>query len=386
MFSRLLQLPTRGSFFLFGARGVGKSTEIKARFAATDTHIVNLLLPELEQRYALRPMTLAREVASLPATIKRVVIDEVQKVPQLLDVVQHLIEDQKSRLQFVLTGSSARKLKAGSANLLAGRAAVHRMFPLFTEELGGADNIESLLRFGSLPVILQYPTEARDSYLRSYATTYLKEEVASEQLVRKIEPFRRFLPVAAQMSGEIVNYTSIAQDVGVDIKTVKSYFSILEDTLLGFFVEPWHDSVRKRQRKAPKFFFFDTGVTRALAGQLKVVPEPSTSYFGQLFEQRVIQEIVHRDQTLELDLQLGYLRTEKAVEVDLIVQRPNGRKQLIEIKSTEHVREKDTRHLRVFEALFPNAELLLLSRDRARQKFGKIRALPWDEGVMEIAS
>lgn len=386
MFRRLLDLPTQGTFFLFGARGVGKSTAIKAQYAAADTHIVNLLLPELEQRYALSPRTFAREIAGLPARIKRVVIDEVQKVPPLLDVVQHLIEDQKSSLQFVLTGSSARKLKSGSANLLAGRAAVHRMFPLFSEELGGAGDIETLLRFGSLPVILQYPAEARDSYLRSYATTYLKEEVAAEQLVRKIEPFRRFLPVAAQMSGEIVNYTAIAQDVGVDVKTVQSYFSILEDTLLGFFLEPWHDSVRKRQRKAPKFFFSDTGVTRALAGQLKVVPEPSTSYFGQLFEQRVIQEIVHRNLTLELDLQFGYLRTEKDVEIDLIVQRPNGRKQLVEIKSTEHVRDNDARHLLAFEALFPKAEFLLLSRDRKRQKLGKIRALPWEEGVVEIAS
>ena len=386
MFRRLLDLPTQGTFFLFGARGVGKSTAIKAQYAAADTHIVNLLLPELEQRYALSPRTFAREIAGLPARIKRVVIDEVQKVPPLLDVVQHLIEDQKSSLQFVLTGSSARKLKSGSANLLAGRAAVHRMFPLFSEELGGAGDIETLLRFGSLPVILQYPAEARDSYLRSYATTYLKEEVAAEQLVRKIEPFRRFLPVAAQMSGEIVNYSAIGQDVGVDVKTVQSYFSILEDTLLGFFLEPWHESVRKRQRKAPKFFFFDTGVTRALAGQLKVLPEPSTSYFGQLFEQRVIQEIVHRNLTLELDLQFGYLRTEKDVEIDLIVQRPNGRKQLVEIKSTEHVRDNDARHLLAFEALFPKAEFLLLSRDRKRQKLGKIRALPWEEGVVEIAS
>lgn len=386
MFPRLLRLPKRGTLFLFGARGVGKSTALKQQFAVAETHVVNLLLPELEQRYALSPTTFAREVASLPASIKRVVIDEVQKVPPLLDVVQHLIEDQKSPLQFVLTGSSARKLKSGSANLLAGRAAVHRMFPLFSEELGGAGDVEALLRFGSLPVILQYPTEARDSYLRSYATTYFKEEVAAEQLVRKIEPFRRFLPVAAQMSGEIINYSAIAQDVGVDVKTVQSYFSILEDTLLGFFLEPWHDSVRKRQRKAPKFLFFDTGVTRALAGQLKVTPSPSTSYFGQLFEQRVIQEIVHRNQTLELDLQLGYLRTEKDVEIDLIIQRPDGRKQLVEIKSTEHVRDKEARHLLAFEPLFPKAEFLLLSRDPRRQKLGKIRALPWEEGVVELAS
>lgn len=128
------------------------------------------------------------------------------------------------------------------------------------------------------------------------------------------------------------------------------------------------------------------GVARALAGTLKVVPEPSTSYFGQLFEQRVIQEIVHRNLTLELDLQLGYLRTEKAAEIDLIVQRPSGRKQLVEIKSTEHVREKAVRHLRAFEALFPKADLVLLSRDRKRQKLGNIRALPWQEGIVEIAS
>jgi len=389
MFQRIATLPKSSSFFLFGARGVGKSTLLRTAYQAKDTHWIDLLDPERQSRFVLRPSSLVEELDALPKPIKRVVIDEVQRAPQLLDVVHQVLESKKRTFRFVLTGSSARKLKAGAANLLAGRASVCHMFPLLSEELASKDAnsdraISTLLQYGSLPVILQAPVDERAARLRAYAHTYLQEEVAAEQLVRKLDPFRRFLPIAAQSSGEIVNYANISRDVGVDAKTIQSYYTILEDTLVGFFLEPWHESVRKRQRQAPKFYFFDTGVCRALASLLTVVPEPSTSYFGSLFESRVVQEIVHRNQTLQLDLQLGYLRTDKDVEVDLVIRRPGGIVQLVEIKSTRHVKDSDLRHLRAFDDVYPQAERYVLSRDTTRRNVGNVRLVPWLEGIEQL--
>lgn len=371
---------------MFGARGTGKSTWLEHCFPKEQSIWINLLEPETEETYALDPSRLIRVVLALEPSITHVILDEIQKIPKLLDVVHLLIENYHVPQYFILTGSSARKLKAGGANLLAGRAIVRYLFPLLEEELQHTLDIESILRWGTLPRIVNSQPEERDDDLRAYALTYLKEEILVEQLVRKLDPFRRFLQVAAVSNGKTVNYANIAKDVGVDYKTVQSYFSILEDTLIGFFLENWHTSVRKRLTQAPKFYFFDCGVVRALAQHLRVIPMPGTSYFGELFEQHVLREIVHRNASLNLDLQLGYIRTNRDVEIDLVLQRPGKPLALIEIKSTTRVTEENTRALKLFLGDFPEAEFYLFSRDPTPQIFGRIQALPWFLGVERLTS
>ena len=379
-----LQNPLRtNSFFLFGARGTGKSTFLRHTFAADRTLWVDLLDPEQENRYALRPGELTDRLRASRAPLDWVVIDGVQKVPKLLDVVHAAIESQG--LRFALTGSSARKLKRESVNLLAGRAFVYHLFPLTSRELGDGFELASALRYGTLPGLLRFTTDdERKAFLRAYALTYLKEEVWGEHLIRKLEPFRRFLEVAAQCNGEIVNHSNIARDVGTDPKTVGSYFEMLADTLLGFALEPYHASVRKRQRQAPKFYLFDPGVVRALNGTLNVELVPSTYAFRRAFEHFVLLEVMRLSDYRRTDYRFSYLRTKDGAEIDLIVERPGGRTALVEITSGERVDERDARDLARFLPDFPGAEAFCFSRDPIRKRIGDVVALPWQEGLLEL--
>jgi predicted AAA+ superfamily ATPase len=314
-----------------------------------------------------------------------VVIDEIQKLPKLLDVVHNLIETHKAPHQFVLTGSSARKLKSGGANLLAGRAALRTLFPLTYSELGSSFIEQDVLQWGSLPRVWNTTiAEEREDILRSYANVYLKEEIWGEQIVRQLDPFRRFLEVAARQSGKILNHSKIARDVGVDVKTVQAWYMVLEDTLVGFHLDAYHSSVRKQLRQSPKFYFFDVGVTRSLAQMLRVIPAEQTSYFGDLFEQHVICELNSRNHYERLDYKFSYLHTKSGVEIDLVVDRPGRPAALVEIKSATVVTADDIRALELFENDFPNADLFVFSRDPKPQKFGRIHALPWREGLKEI--
>jgi len=252
MIHRIFNPLTTNSFFLFGARGTGKTTWLQGHFEATHSLWIDLLNLEEEERFALQPQILSELIAKKQP--HWVIIDEVQKNPKLLDIVHQEIEKRSSL--FALTGSSVRKLKRGAANLLAGRAFVYQMHPLTHLELGESFDVQQSLTWGSLPKLLEYSTDREKiSYLKSYTQTYLKEEIVSEQIVRKLEPFRRFLVIAAQQNGEIINFTNIARDVGADTKTVQSYFQILEDTLLGFLLPAYHSSVRKQQASGPKFYF-----------------------------------------------------------------------------------------------------------------------------------
>ena len=379
-----LQSPLRShSFFLFGARGIGKSTLLRHLFKGETPLWIDLLDPALEQRYALRPGELLEEIAALPPRDRWVVVDEIQKVPKLLDVVHRAIEEHAAR--FALTGSSARQLKRGSVNLLAGRAFVYHLFPLTSVELGEHFDLTEVLHFGTLPGLLEFETEEeRMAFLRAYALTYVKEEVWAEHLIRKLDPFRRFLEVAAQSNGEIVNFSNIARDIGVNHKTVASYFESLEDTLLGILLNPYHRSVRKRQRQAPKFFFFDPGVVRALTGTLKVDLVPGTYAFGRAFEHFVLLEILRLSDYRQSDFRCSYLHTKDGAEIDLIVERPGQGTALVEIKSTDHVDERDVANLCRFLPDFPDAEAFCFSRDASRKRIEGILAVPWQEGLTEL--
>lgn len=387
MVQRLISLSESSSFLLLGARGTGKSTLLRERFADRPTVWVDLLEPELEERLSRRPAALRELIAATPAA-DWVVIDEIQKVPALLDIVHGCIEGSLGRgrrVRFAMTGSSARRLKRGAVNLLAGRAFVYHLFPLTSRELGSAFDLSRCLRFGTLPATLAFDTDSdRAEFLRAYARTYLREEVWSEHLIRRLDPFRRFLEVAAQCNGEILNFSNIARDVGVDHKTVASYFEILEDTLLGFMLEPWHSSVRKRQRQSPKFWWFDAGIARALSGLLTVDIVPRSGGFGRAFEHLVIVEIMRAADYARSDFRFFYLRTKDDAEIDLIIERPGCPPTLVEIKSTERVEPRHVRDLQRFLPDFPGATALCLSRDPMRRRINGVLALPWQEGLAEL--
>lgn len=383
MFNRNVKLLKTNSFFLFGARGTGKSTLLESLFPS-DKHIwIDLLDPDVEARYATRPGLLLDFLSSQPISKSTwIVIDEVQKVPALLNVVHSEIERHKRH--FALTGSSARKLKRGHANLLAGRAYSYSLFPLTRPELSNEFDLEMVLRWGSLPKIFDLGDDERMEYLRTYANTYVKEEILAEQIVRRVQPFRAFLEVSAQMSGQILNYSKIARDIDSDPVSVQSYFEILEDTLLGFHLKPFHRSIRKRQRKNPKFYFFDTGVRHALLRTLNLPMAPQTSSYGEDFEHFIINEI-HRLQTYNrLDWDLSYLRTKDDVEVDLIIERPGQPLALVEIKSKKKVDENDIVPLQRIQKDIGPSESFLLSQDPIPRKVGAVNILPWKQGLERL--
>ena len=385
MFHRTIKLPKSQSFFLFGPRGSGKSTLLHACFPKESTFFFNLLLPKEEDRFSRDPHLFQAEVEALDSKFDTVVIDEVQKVPKLLDLVHHLIENNKRKIRFILTGSSARKLKKGKANLLAGRAVTRNLYPLTHIELADSFLLEEVLAWGSLPKIYDLcENEEKIDFLQTYALTYLKEEIQAEQIVRNLDPFRRFLEVAAQADGKIINYSNIARDTGTDPKTVKSYYEVLEDTLVGFYLESFHTSRRKRLKISPKFYFFDLGISRALSRQLTMKAVPQTSYYGELFERFIVLELHRQENYLNREYRLTFLRTQDDAEIDVVVERPGKPLAFIEIKSADQIHEEMLSGMKKFEKDFPKAEFFCFSRDPITKKFGKILALHWQVGLQKL--
>lgn len=383
MFSRLQRLTHKNSFFLFGARGSGKSTLLKERFEEKKSLWLDLLDSSMEERFSKNPNELYSIVKALPKEIQFVVIDEIQKIPKLLDEVHRLIE-QTDKI-FILTGSSARKLKRGSANLLAGRAFVYHLYPLSCFEIKKEFNLELSLQYGTLPKILKLEDcSDKEAFLRAYTETYLKEEIWGEQVIRKLLPFRKFLEVAAQCNGKVINYSHIAKDVGVDDKTIKDYFFVVEDTLLGFFLEPYHNSFRKRLVGKPKFYFFDPGVVRALSKRLSVPLLPKTAAYGEVFEHYIILEFIRLASYFQPDYRFSYLLTTSGVEIDLIVERPGKPLLLVEIKSRDQLTEDDVKSFIKITSEIENSEAIVLSQDLFTKQFGHVRSFPWQLGLAEV--
>lgn len=374
---RLLQLPASQSFFLFGARNTGKSTLLKHIFQVKKCLWLDLLDPELEERYIRDPNSFKQEVLGVDDIVTHVIIDEIQKVPKLLDIVHQLIE--MTNKTFIMTGSSARKLKYGGANLLAGRAFVYNLFPLTSIEIGKTFNLNSALHWGTLPAVVHKMQDdlEKTSFLRAYAQTYLKEEIWLEQFIRKVDPFRKFLEVSAQCNGQILNLKNISDDVGVDDKTIKQYFSILEDTLMGFMLEPYHNSFRKRLHSKPKFYYFDIGVCRALSRMLSVPIKKSTSYYGDVFEHFIILECVRLASYYFPEYHFSYIKTKDDVEIDLVVERPGKKLLCIEIKSTDNIREDKLTSFANLVKDMPNSEAICISQEPRAKKIGGITVLPW---------
>ncbi len=314
MFQRLLPRPNR-SAFLLGPRGTGKSTWIQEQFPQATRY--DLLNTQEALRLSKEPGLLYQELKGLPAD-SWVVLDEVQKVPSLLDEVQRLMEENK--LRFLLCGSSARKLKKGGANLLAGRALHKEMFPLVSAEVGFDLNVMEVLRSGLLPLSFEHSDYG--DYLRAYVNTYLQEEIKAEALARNIGSFARFLEVAARQNGQLTNVQNISRDAQVARQTVQGFFEILQDTLLGIFLPAWKLKRATKQVAHPKFYFFDPGVVRALLGRLPYPPTPEE--LGPALETWVLGELRAYLHYRGYHYPLYFWRSHGGVEVDFFCEDQKG--------------------------------------------------------------
>ena len=373
-FIRLLDLRNRSSSaFIFGPRMTGKTTLLRL---VESSHYFDLLDPAEEMRYRHEPRLFWEQVQAFPPQ-SVIVVDEIQKIPELLNYVQMGIDQFGHR--FLLSGSSARKLKRGGANLLGGRALDCKLFPLTIRELNGNIRIDDILQYGSLPristLIAERDIALVNGLLKSYVTTYIKEEIQAEALTRNIGAFQRFLSIAAQSNAQIIEFANIFRECSVPMSTVKTYYQILEDTQLGSFLWPFDHNERKKSR--PKFYFFDCGVTRAIQNQLSNAPLPDET--GFLFETFMVNEIHRLNEYLGKSHEISFWR-QRNNEIDIIVSDGHGPKLAIECKS-----EKSTPSpvpLNAFKARFPDVPLIVASlTDSLPRKMEWGEILPWKDAV-----
>ena len=378
MIDRQIRPLTTDSFFIFGPRGVGKTTLLRSYLNKHKVLYINLLNADEEEQLSLRP-ELLRERINASATIDWIVIDEIQKIPKLLDVVHNVLETPGNYIKFALTGSSARKLKKYGTNLLAGRAFINIMFPFLYSELREQFNLKHFLLFGGLPKIYSFDSDLRkQEFLRSYAQTYLKEEIWAEHIIRNLDLFRKFLELAAQSNGEIINFSKIAKQIGTTTATVQSYFDILEETLVGFFLESYTTSVRKRIVASPKFYFFDTGVKRALDRTIANDVGESTYEYGKLFETFILTQIRALISYSRKDYTLHYIKTKDGAEIDLVIDRPGKNLMLIEIKSSKMVLETELKNLKNYSKDLLGEAFCVCQESQARKVDG-VLVIPWQQ-------
>ena len=348
MIKRQIKLPKTRSFFLFGPRQTGKTTLIQQLFAKK-IYSINLLLNDQFFKYSKQPGLLRYEVEKKLKTkeIETVFVDEIQRLPLLLNEVQYLLDNH--RMKFILTGSSCRKLKRGGANLLGGRAVQRFLFPFTWNEIKEYMELQEILHFGSLPHIFnQKSVQDKKDALKSYCDIYLREEIQAESIVRNLGSFSRFLDMAASQFGEIISFSNIARECQLPVMTVKSYYEILEDTLLGFRLEPWRKSIRKRLAAHPKFYLFDNGVTNAINKYLASISDPFLQ--GRLFEQFIIQETYRCLAYAQSETQMFFWQTNTGAEVDLLLVKNKTIKAAIEIKKSKTITGASLSGLRSFRA------------------------------------
>ena len=378
MFARLLQLAAPGTetFFLWGPRQTGKSTLL--RQAYPDAVWIDLLKADEFRRYATRPETLREELEAVDSTATRqVVIDEVQKVPALLEEVHWLIENRD--WQFALCGSSARKVKRGGANLLGGRAIRLELHGLSAAELGKEFDLVRMLNHGYLPKI--YESARPNRLLDAYIADYLKEEIAAEGLVRNLPAFSDFLDMAALSDGEIVNFTNIARECGVSAPTVRSYFQILEDTLLASWLPAHKRRPKRRVIAAPKFYFADVGLVNRLARRGTL--SPGSELYGKAFENWVYHELNTYMSYIEDGRTLSYWRLPSGIEVDFIC----GNMEIaIEAKSSRRITTSHTKGLRSLIDDFPRVKrrIVVCGEPRSRVTEEGIEVLPFKTFVSKL--
>jgi predicted AAA+ superfamily ATPase len=378
-FKRILniKLPDKQSAFLWGARKTGKSTYLKNRFP--DSIVFDFLKTDLffkisKNPAALREMLLAKDKAQLKYPI---ILDEVQKVPHVLDEVHWLIENKG--LRFILCGSSARKLKRGHANLLGGRAWRYEMFPLVTAEIDDF-NLLKALNNGLIPShYLQNSEDAKRS-LNAYVQDYLKEEVFAEGLVRNVPAFSRFFDAFGYAHGELTNYSDVARDCGVDSKTVKEYYQILVDTLMAIRIEPF----KKRQArqvitKAVKYYLFDVGVAGCLTKRHLV--EGKGAEFGKAFEHFILMEMTAYRSYKGYDFRINFWRTKSGLEVDYII---GDGETAIEVKGTDNVDVRNLKGLYAFMDIYSPRRSIVICNEQEKRIHGKIEIMPWRDFLYEL--
>jgi len=378
------------STFLFGARGVGKTWLIRETFSSRDPGTVlsiDLLQFSEYSRYLRNPTLFREEVlafrAAASADTVTVIIDEVQRLPELLNEVHSLINEYQKSIQFILSGSSARKLRRQGTNLLAGRALSNHLHPLVQSEFSAP--LHRRLLLGDLPgIVLDNPQPIET--LKGYAETYLKEEIFQEALVRRLDSFTRFLEVAAQYHTKAVQVRTIAKASGASAPTIAEYLQILEDTLIAFRLPGWNASTTKQLRTTPKLYLFDNGVANALRGELSVELRESSSRFGELFEAMVIQEIYRALDYDQLEFKLSYWQTNYDAEVDIVLSRGAGAPvAAIEIKSGTQIEDKHLSGLLAFAQDWPEAKLQCWARVPRATRRGTIEILPWELGIAGLA-
>jgi len=359
-----LSFTTNKSCFLFGPRQTGKSTLLKNTFP--DSPYFNLLNSELFLKYSKRPSVIREEILSIKDKSKPIIIDEIQKIPLILDEVHFLIEE---GYRFILTGSSSRKLKRGAANLLGGRAREKHLFPFTSFELKEF-NLEKIINHGTLPSI--YFSDEPYEDLASYSGTYLKEEIQAEGLIRNLPYFTKFLELASICNTEQINYSSIASDIGVSAKTIKNYFEILEDTLIGELLVPYSKTVKRKAVTIPKFYFFDIGVANNLAGRHQI--ETRSELFGKCFEHFIYCEIRSFLSYSNDKRKLTYWRSTSLAEVDFII----GDDVAIEVKGTELVTSKHLKGLISISEEITFKHLIVVSLDSHERILNhNIQVLPY---------
>lgn len=347
MYSRIFS-PPNTSFFLFGPRGVGKSSLLRTLFP--DCPYFDLLDAHLFTRLQADP---SRLESSLPDRAETVVIDEIQRIPELLNEVHRLIE--KRGLRFCLTGSSARSLRRKGVNLLAGRAATRYLHPFVMQELAGDFALDRFLREGGMPTVW-HNAEARD-YLASYVATYLREEVLHEGLTRNLGAFYRFLEAASFSQGQILNVSAVARDCAVERKVVENYFHIMEDLLMGVRLSPFTRRAKRAQVVHPKFYFFDCGIFRTIRPRGPLDSDEEIS--GAAIETAVFQHLRAWIDYLGNPFTIHFWRSRQGHEVDFVLYGPRSL-HAIEVKRTAHPRAADLSGLRAFKEEYPPAQLHLV--------------------------
>lgn len=375
MFKRLLKLPLQGksSIFLFGPRGTGKTSWIKENMK--NALYLDLLDFSLYSSLLANPSRLENLI---PKKFDDwIVIDEVQKIPALLNEVHRLIELKKYK--FLLTGSSARSLRRKGVNLLAGRALTYIMHPLVVQEIGEDFDFMHAVQFGLLPVAVQEPDAKK--YLESYVQTYVKEEVLLEGLTRNIAAFSRFLEIASFSQGQLLNMSEIARELGINRLLVTSYFDILEDLLLGVRISAFTHRAKRKIIAHQKFYFFDNGVYRILRpmGPLDLPEEAEGAGLETLF----LQSLLAINDYYELGYMVYFWRTQSGAEVDFVLYGPKGL-HAFEIKRSATITSKALKGLKEFQEDYPQAQLHLIYLGKHREYYGDIEVIPFEEALKEL--
>ena len=367
-----IDISENNAFFLWGARKTGKTTYLKKVFV--DAYYIDLLKTNIAQKYELKPDLLREEIAANKPAL--VILDEIQKVPQLLDEIHWCIENTTSK--FILCGSSARKLMRMKANLLGGRAWRYEMFPLTTAEIGDDFDLLRAMNHGLIPQ--HYFSNQPVRFLESYVSDYLAHEIKAEAMVRNVPAFHRFLEIAAISNSEIINFSSIARDCGVSSVTVKDYFQILQDTLVGFMLRPFNKKIKRTPVESSKFYFFDMGITRALR-RMMLIQEGSVE-IGHFFEHFILMEIRAFLSYSNIYKNIYFWRTSCGKEVDLVIGEAEW---AIEIKTSKQKSMKYFQGLIAFGEEFPGAKLIAVTFDDSKRLIdNKIEVFPWQTFLKDL--